>query len=44
MKKRYVERIAAMLSPKQVMQYFQIDSKLDALVAADLAKAIPVVR
>ena len=25
-------------------QYLQIDSKLDALVTADLAKAIPVVR
>jgi hypothetical protein len=44
LKKRYVKRFASVLSPKQVMQYFQIDSKLDALVAADLARAIPLVR
>ena len=44
LKKRYVKRFGAVLSPKQVMQYFQIDSKLDALLAADLARAIPIVR
>jgi hypothetical protein len=44
LKKRYVKRFAGVLPPKKLMQYFQIDSKLDALVAADLARAIPLVR
>lgn len=44
LKKRYVKRFADVLPAKQLMQYFQIDSKLDALVAADLARAIPIVR
>lgn len=44
LKKRYVKRFGSVLSPKQVMQYFQIDSKLDALLAAELARAIPIVR
>jgi hypothetical protein len=44
LKKRYVKRFGEVLSPKQLMQYFQLDSKLDALLAADLARAIPLVR
>jgi hypothetical protein len=44
LKKRYVKRFSGVLSPKQVMQYFQIDAKLDALLAAELARAVPLVR
>lgn len=44
LKKRYVKRFADVLPPKKLMQYFQIDSKLDALLAADLARAIPLAR
>ena len=43
LKKRYVEKFEAKLPSKTVARYFQLENKFEAIVAADLARQIPLV-
>jgi hypothetical protein len=43
-KARYVPRFQKVLPARQVMRFFQVDNKLDALVNAELAAEIPLAR
>ena len=40
---RYVERFREVLPPVQVAQFFQLENKMDAVVAYDLAGAVPLI-
>jgi hypothetical protein len=42
-KKRYVKRFEAVLPPKKLARFFQIDNKMDAYVNAAIAKNVPLV-
>jgi hypothetical protein len=44
LKRSYVDRFALVLPPKKVARFYQIDNKLDAVLRAELAKDIPLVR
>jgi hypothetical protein len=43
-KASYVDRFAQVLPPKKVARFYQIDNKIDAVLRAELAKDIPLVR
>ena len=43
-KAKYVPRFRKVLPSKKVARFFQVDNKLDALINADLASQIPLVR
>ena len=43
LKLNYYKRFKKILSPSKVVRYFQIESKIDALVSAELALEIPLV-
>jgi hypothetical protein len=43
-KTQYVPRFAKLLPPRKVARFFQVDHKLDAVIAADLARAVPLTR
>jgi len=43
-KSEFVPRFGNVMSPRKVARFFQIDSKLDAVIAADMAKLIPLAR
>lgn len=43
-KARYVPRFQKVLPARQVMRFFQVDNKLDALINAELAAEIPLAR
>jgi len=42
--KMYVSRFLGVLSPMLVARFYQIENKLDAIVAFDLALSVPVLR
>jgi hypothetical protein len=43
-KAKYIPRFRKVMPPKKVARFFQVDNKLDALINADLASQIPLVR
>ncbi len=42
-RKKYVKRFKKVLPPKKVVRYYQIESKLDAIIDFELAAEIPLV-
>jgi hypothetical protein len=44
LKEAYVKKFSAVLSPKKVARYFQLENKIQSVIDYDLAKKIPVVR
>lgn len=42
--KRFIPKFRAVLSKVQVTRFFQIDSKLRAMLQCDIAKAVPLVK
>jgi len=43
LKRQWVKRMAKALPPRQLVRYFQLENKFEAVVAADLARQIPLV-
>jgi hypothetical protein len=43
-KGRYVPRFGKVLPARKLARFFQIDNKLDAVIAADMARLIPLAR
>jgi hypothetical protein len=43
-KTQYVPRFSKVLPPRKVARFFQVDNKLDAVIAADLARSVPLAR
>lgn len=41
--RRFVERMSKVLPPRLLVRYFQLENKFQAIVAADLARQIPLV-
>jgi hypothetical protein len=41
---RYVKKFATILPPRKVMRYFQVENKLDAIMAYDIAGEIPLAK
>ena len=41
-RREFLERMAKAIPPRKVARFYQIDSKLDAVVRADLAKQVPL--
>ncbi len=41
--RRWVDRMAPVLPPRLLVRYFQLENKFQAIVAADLARQIPLV-
>jgi hypothetical protein len=44
LKEIYVKKFSAVLPPKKVARYFQIENKIQSMIDYDLAKKIPVIR
>jgi hypothetical protein len=44
LKKKYVKRFMKVLPAKKVLRYYQIESKMDAVINFDLAATIPLAR
>ena len=44
LKEAYVKKFSAVLPPKKVARYFQLENKIQSVIDYDLAKKIPVVR
>jgi hypothetical protein len=44
LKEAYVKKFRAVLAPKKVARYFQIENKMQTVMDYDRAKKIPVVR
>ena len=44
LKKSFVEKFEKVLTPKQMMRYYQVENKLEAIVNFKLARDIPLVR
>lgn len=43
-RKSYLDRFKAVLSPKRVFRYYQVENKLEAIIRHDMAREIPLVR
>jgi hypothetical protein len=43
-RKDYVKKFGQILPAKRVARFFQIENKMDAVIKADLAEQIPLVR
>ena len=43
LKRQWVKRMAKALPPRSLVRYFQLENKFEAIVAADLARQIPLV-
>ena len=41
--RRWVKRMTSVLPPRLLVRYFQLENKFQAIVAADLARQIPLV-
>ena len=44
LKEAYVKKFSAVLSPKKVARYFQLENKIQLVIDYDLAKKIPIIR
>ena len=44
LREEYIPKFQEVLPPKKVVLFFQIETKIDALLNFDLAKAIPLVK
>jgi hypothetical protein len=44
LKKKYVKRFKKVLTPKKLVQYYQTENKMDAIIMVELAKGIPLVK
>jgi len=44
LKRRWLKRMESVLPPRLLARYFQLENKFQAVVAADLARQIPLVR
>ena len=44
LKEAYVKKFSAILPPKKVARYFQLENKIQSVLDYDLAKKIPVIR
>jgi hypothetical protein len=43
-KKKYVKRFKKVLTPKKLVQFYQIGNKMDAIIMLELAAEVPLVR
>jgi hypothetical protein len=44
LKKKYVKKFKKVLTPKKLVQYYQIENKMDAIIMVELARGIPLVK
>ena len=44
LKKKYVKKFKKVLTPKKLVQYYQTENKLDAIIMMELAKGVPLVK
>jgi len=44
LKKKYVKRFKKVLTPKKLVQYYQTENKMDAIIMVELARGIPLVK
>jgi hypothetical protein len=44
LRKKYVKKFKKVLTPKKLVQYYQIENKMDAIIMVELAKRIPLVK
>jgi hypothetical protein len=44
LKKKYVKKFKKVLTPKKLVQYYQTENKLDAIIMMELAAEIPLVK
>jgi len=41
---KYVKKFKKVLEPKNVLRFFQVENKLDAMIIAELAAEIPLAK
>jgi hypothetical protein len=44
LRKKYVKKFKKVLTPKKLVQYYQTENKMDAIIMVELAKRIPLVK
>ena len=44
LKKKYVKKFKKVLTPKKLVQYYQTENKMDAIIMVELAAEIPLVK
>jgi hypothetical protein len=44
LKKKYVNKFKKVLTPKKLVQYYQTENKLDAIIMMELAAGVPLVK
>jgi hypothetical protein len=44
LKKKYVKKFKKVLTPKKLVQYYQTENKLDAIIMMELAAGVPLVK
>ncbi len=44
LKKKYVKRFKKVLTPKKLVQYYQTENKMDAIIMVELTRGIPLVK
>jgi hypothetical protein len=44
LKKKYVKKFMKVLTPKKLVQYYQTENKLDAIIMMELAAGVPLVK
>jgi hypothetical protein len=44
LRRKYLKRFGEVLAPRKLVLYMQIEGKLDAMVAADLARSVPLLK
>jgi hypothetical protein len=44
LRKKFVKKFKKVLTPKKLVQYYQIENKMDAIIMVELAREIPLVK
>ncbi len=44
LRKKYVKKFKQVLTPKKLVQYYQTENKMDAIIMVELARRIPLVK
>jgi hypothetical protein len=44
LRKKYVKKFKKVLTPKKLVQYYQTENKMDAIIMVELARGIPLVK
>jgi hypothetical protein len=44
LRKKYVKKFKKVLTPKKLVQYYQTENKMDAIIMVELARRIPLVK